>query len=161
MKLGRLAAGACLLALLPAPALAREGLDWDQAFPTAAAPAQVHFLARYTDALGAPHRLEVWRDGDRRLRRRTDDRLDLHVEKGADGEHRYQLVDHARAVVVSVDRTTLYRIGSFSDWVGLAHVLSPLAGGRVRTEHAAVIAQLGQFFESADQPFTLEFAGSQ
>jgi hypothetical protein len=121
----RLVLAAWLLALLHTSALASESIEWDRAFRTTTAPTQVHFRARYMDALGALHRLEVWRDADRRLRRRTDDRLDLYVERAADGEYRYWLVDHARAIVLSGDRTSLYRIGSFSDWAGLAHVLSP------------------------------------
>ena len=97
--------------------------DWKTAFPTAAAPSHVHFRAVYRDSFDRAHELEMWRQADLRLRRRTDDSLDLYVEKSASGEYEYRLVDHHRNILIRADRTALYRIGVFSDWIGLAHVL--------------------------------------
>jgi len=97
--------------------------EWKTAFPTGAAPSQVHFRAVYRDGFDRAHELEVWRQADVRLRRRTDDSLDLYVEKSGSGEYEYRLVDHNRNILIRADRTALYRIGVFSDWIGLAHVL--------------------------------------
>ena len=99
-------------------------LDWKAAFPIAAAPSQVHFRAIYRDGFDRAHELEMWRQADFRLRRRTDGSIDLYVEKSASGEYEYRLVDHHRNILIRADRTALYRIGVFSDWIGLAHVLN-------------------------------------
>jgi hypothetical protein len=123
MKSVHRAAWAALLWLLPTPLQAEGSLAWDEAFPTAAAPRTVYFRADYRDGFGNGHQLQVWRDSDRRLRRRTDARIDLLVERNDDGEYGYRVLDHAQGTVIRADRTVLYRIGIFSDWRGLAHVL--------------------------------------
>jgi len=119
---------AAVLALSPA-------LSWERVFSGRGAPASVYFRARYEDAQGQGHTLEVWRDGQRRLKRRTDDALVLYVTR-AGGEDRYDLVDLARGVRIKVDRTSLYRIGVFSDWSALAHVLVRPAGDAILTAAA-------------------------
>jgi hypothetical protein len=101
---------------------------WEAAFPIAAAPAQVHFRALYVDGLGQSHLLEVWRDADRRLRRKTDDAIDLYVTMSASGEPDYRIVDHRRGAVIHADRLTFYRMGRFSGWRELAHVLDAPRG---------------------------------
>lgn len=130
MKLGRawISGGLCLLCAATARA---EDVrpEWEAAFPTRAAPPQVHFRAVYRDDFGGTHRLEVWRQADLRLRRRTDEAIDLYVEKSASGEYLYRLIDHDRKILIRADRTALYRIGVFSDWIGLAHVLNIPRGG--------------------------------
>jgi len=102
---------------------------WEAAFPTRNAPQQVYFRAGYHDDFGRTHRLEVWREADLRLRRRTDEAIDLYVEKSQSGEYEYRLIDHDRKLLIRADRTTLYRVGIFSDWIGLAHVLKVPRGG--------------------------------
>ena len=97
--------------------------SWEDSFPTSAAPDHVFFKARYVGKDGASHSLEVWRDGNQRLRRVTDDRLDLVVTVDGRGESSYRLADRANHILFRADRTSLYRIGRFSDWRGLAHVL--------------------------------------
>jgi hypothetical protein len=124
MRRGRaLAAG--LLCLVSAATLRAEeaSSEWERAFPTRAAPSRVHFRAAYLDGSGRTHELEVWREADVRLRRRTDDAIDLYVEKSPSGEYSYRLIDHHRKILLRADRTSLYRVGVFSDWLGLAHVL--------------------------------------
>src|SRR5262249_16402954 len=74
--------------------------EWKTAFPTGAAPSQVHFRAVYRDGFDRAHELEVWRQADVRLRRRTDDSLDLYVEKAGSGEYEYRLVDHNRNILI-------------------------------------------------------------
>ena len=102
--------------------------NWERNFPTRAAPENVYFKARYADARGRMHDLQVWRQGDLRLRRKTDEAINLYVEKNDDGEYLYRLVDHARRLLIRVDRSSLYRMGTFSDWAGLAHVLNAPRG---------------------------------
>lgn len=111
--------------LLAAPLAHAKTLSpqWDRVFATRHAPANVYFKATYLDRRGNPHQQEVWRQGSQRLRRKTDTRLDLYVDKAQDGDYRYQLVDHTRQMLIHVNRTNLYRIGVFSDWAGLAHVV--------------------------------------
>ncbi len=62
--------------------------------------------------------------------------IDLYVEKSGSGEYEYRLIDHDRKILIRADRTTLYRIGVFSDWIGLAHVLKVPRGGYRVTEAA-------------------------
>jgi hypothetical protein len=133
MKRGR-ALTAGLLCLLCASTVRAEDASsqWEQSFPTRNAPRQAYFRAGYRDELGRTHRLEVWREADLRLRRKTDEAIDLYVEKSRSGEYEYRLIDHDRKLLIRADRTTLYRVGIFSDWIGLAHVLNtPRSGYRV------------------------------
>src|SRR5947209_7092130 len=96
--------------------------NWQTAFPREAVTKQsIYFRARYVDASGVEHRQEVWREASSRLRRVTDDWLDLIVERDVDGEYQYRLADRERHIMVLADRTSLYRAGIFSDWEGLAY----------------------------------------
>jgi hypothetical protein len=116
---------ACIgIAALAAISMAAASADWQTAFPRSAVAEQsIYFQASYFDASGVEHRQEVWREGARRLRRVTDDRIDLAVERDADGEYQYRLADRERHIMVLADRTSLYRAGIFSDWEGLAYGL--------------------------------------
>ncbi|MDQ2735427.1 MAG: hypothetical protein M3Y55_10655 [Pseudomonadota bacterium] len=86
-------------------------------------PSALHFRARYFTA-GASHSLEVWRDGERRLVRRTDDAIETHVARQP-GVPAYQMVvlDLRRRIETRIARDDLYRIGQFTDWYDLAHGL--------------------------------------
>ena len=112
------------LAAISGSAQAASSLSWEGAFSTDRTPPQLYYKAIYWDGKAGPHEMESWRKGNDRLRRYTDHRLDLHVERGDDGEYRYRLADLERKIVVNVERRNLYRIGVFSDWDGLAHVLT-------------------------------------
>ena len=120
------------LAALALPALAfaasahaaDKPLTWDDAFSLRDAPKGVHVKASYTDGKGRSHELEMWRDGDRRLRRRTDDKLELHAEKQGGGEYAFRLIDLAKKRLLEVNRTNLYRIGVFADWPALAGMIT-------------------------------------
>lgn len=116
--------GAALAALFFIQAArAAAPLTWDAAFDTSKAASRVHAQVRYLDANGSAHTLELWRDGADRLRRKTDDRIDLYAVRGADRELHYTMLDMHRRIAVDVKRTNLYRIGVFNDWAGLAHLL--------------------------------------
>lgn len=103
-------------------------LRFEQVFRTDGEPDRLHFEARY-GPIDAPHHLEVWREGETRLVRRTDDRIETHAVRG-DDEAGYRLVvlDLARRIATHVDRTSLYRIGNFTDWFDLAHGLRHPSG---------------------------------
>jgi hypothetical protein len=100
-------------------------LTWERAFPVDAEAQQVHFVASFAGKDGGRHTLEVWRRGEAFLRRTTDGQLDMYVvaRRGRSGDYDYRLFDHRRHVVTDVERANLYRIGVFSDWFGLAHVV--------------------------------------
>ncbi|MHB1591828.1 MAG: hypothetical protein ACYCTW_09885 [Sulfuricella sp.] len=89
-------------------------------FSAAKEPVALHYKASYQDTRGK-HELEVWRDGQKRLRRRTDSALDLYVNLERDGDLKVAVLDHARRVRTDVSRSSLYQLGQFSDWFTLAH----------------------------------------
>ena len=122
--LTRIALALGLFALTPGARAEDKPLTWQEAFSLAGAPKGVHLKATYLDGKGKPHALEVWRDGDRHLRRRTDNALDLFADKAAGGDYAFRLVDHARLRLVEVSRTNLYRIGVFADFPSLAGLLA-------------------------------------
>ena len=113
------------LSLLVAASLARgdDAPAWERAFDVSAAPANVHFRGSYLDAKGKEHRFEVWRQGDTRLVRNTDDRLVLHAIRGDNGSYVYKLVDKSRRVVIDVRQENLYRLGRFTDWASLSTMI--------------------------------------
>ncbi len=99
-------------------------LDWEAAFPVESAAADVYLDAHFVGSDGASHRLQLWRHGTQYLRRRTDETLDLYLHRtGEKDDYSYRLIDHRRRVSMDVNRNQLYRIGVFSDWFGLAHIL--------------------------------------
>jgi hypothetical protein len=99
-------------------------LDWQAAFPVESAVRDVYLDAHFVGSDGAAHRLQLWRHGSEFLHRRTDAALDLYLHQAErKGDYAYRLIDHRRRVAMDVSRNQLYRIGVFSDWFGLAHVL--------------------------------------
>lgn len=106
--------------LLPAHA---EALRFEQVFDGRDAPAFLHYQASYR-AGGEWHRVEAWREGDTRLRRRTDDRVEVHASREAgSAEFDMSVLDLERRIHTTVSRSNLYQIGSFTDWFDLAHGL--------------------------------------
>jgi len=106
------------------PTSSASTLTWDEAFPVARAAGDVHVDAHFQGSDGLPHRLQVWRHGTAFLHRRTDETLDLYVHRSDTGaDYAYRLLDHRRHIVMDVRRNQLYRIGVFSDWFGLAHLI--------------------------------------
>lgn len=95
-------------------------LEFERVFSAAGEPAELHYKASYQDVRGR-HELEVWRDGTRRLRRRTDGTLDLYVVAERDGDLSVAVLDHVRRMRTDISRSSLYQLGQFSDWFGLAH----------------------------------------
>lgn len=98
-------------------------LRFETAFAVAGEPATLHFQAAYV-AGGKPHILEVWRDHDRHLKRVTDGHVTTYVTHiSGDAEFQMIVVDPAKRVATTIDRTNLYRLGNFTDWFDLAHGL--------------------------------------
>ena len=133
---GREEAAAGAGAASPAAASVR----WERLFSADGAPA-LHAKARYRDAGGNEHRLELWRTA-RALRRDTDARLSLIVERRAGGADEYHVVQRAggdadggpgRAYDVSRDQ--LNRMGSFPEWTQLATLLTRPRGEVTVTAH--------------------------
>lgn len=121
-----LVAGAASAAPEPIPgnaAPADAGLRFEDIFTEVGEPAALHYRADFM-ARGKQHTLEVWRDGGRRLVRRTGDAIETHVTRQP-GDPDYQMIvlDLRRKIETRVSREDLYRLGNFTDWFDLAHGL--------------------------------------
>ena len=98
-------------------------LDFDHVFSTRGEPAATHFEATYL-AGGAEHHVEVWRDGERRIRRRTDDKAEsFALRTPGSPDYRLSVLDLGKKIRTDIDRDNLYRIGQFTDWFDLGHGL--------------------------------------
>ena len=96
---------------------------FEQIFNENGEPGTLHYQAVFTSK-GAEHQLEVWRDGDRRLKRRTDGAIETYAfRKPGDSEFHMSILDMKKRIHTQIDRTNLYRIGNFTDWFDLAHGL--------------------------------------
>ena len=103
-------------------------LDFDRTFNARGEPRQTHYLATY-QLNGKPHQLEVWRDRDLRLKRRTDDDIETYLSKPArETEWQMVMMDLKRRIRTDIDRTNLARIGHFTDWYAQSHSLAHPAG---------------------------------
>lgn len=111
-------------------------LDWDRELDLAGAPALVHARAHYVDARGERHTLEISREGQRRLARRTDRALELFVERNARGDYDYSLADRRTARLLLVNRTNLHRIGVMTDFASLAGLVARPTTAHVVTASA-------------------------
>jgi hypothetical protein len=105
-------------------AAAAGPLTFEAAFGAGREPAgALHYQAMFVSK-GLEHTLEVWRDGDRRIKRRTDDVLETYAfHEPASPEFRMSVVDLKKRIHTRIDRTNLGRLGNFTDWFELAHAL--------------------------------------
>lgn len=98
-------------------------LNFDQTFSDKNEGKRLHYQAVFSSK-GQDHQLEVWRDGQTRLKRRTDDTIELYAShKPGDAEYSLSILDMKKHIHTRIDRTNLYRIGNFTDWFDLAHGL--------------------------------------
>ncbi len=112
----------CVAAAVSLNVPAKES-TFNQVFTEKGEPSTLHFQAVFTSN-GGEHHLEVWRDGDRRVKRRTDDLIETYASrKPGDPEFHLSILDMKRRIHTQIDRTNLYRIGNFTDWFDLAHGL--------------------------------------
>lgn len=101
-------------------------LAWETVFTLPAAAPALEAEVRYQDARGMPHTLHLWREGHR-LRRLTDERLDLLAER--DGETYHQsLVDRSRHLQILLEEEDLQGVGLLLHWEELATLLRPPTG---------------------------------
>lgn len=106
-----------------APTARAEGPTFEQAFDPRGEPARLHYTAVFASR-GGEHRVEVWRAGQRRLKRVTDGALETYVtRRPGDAEFRMSVLDLRRRIHTRISRTNMYRIGAFFDWFDLAHAL--------------------------------------
>ena len=122
-----------LLVSLSAEAGTETSLDWGKTFHLAESPENQHFVGQWVDGKNQVHRIEVWRIGERLLRRDTDERMSIFAKqtRSAAVESpavRYDVVDHGRKLFYEVDRANLNRLGIFYEWNQLAHEISPPRG---------------------------------
>lgn len=110
-------------AVFSAPYARAAAPDFDRVFSTRGEPPATHFQATYL-AGGLEHHVEVWRDGDRRIRRRTDDKAEsFAIRTPGSPDYRLSVLDLGRKIRTDIDRANLYRIGQFTDWFDLGHGL--------------------------------------
>jgi len=149
--LGLRLATLCVAAAVSLNVLA-EDLKFEQVFSDKGEPSVLHYQAMFTSR-GAEHRLEVWRDGDRRLKRRTDAAIETYAfREPGDAEFHMSILDLKKRIHTQIDRTNLYRIGNFTDWFDLAHGLKHPMGeyriARIRAPAGAAHAiQACQWYE--------------
>lgn len=121
------ARAACALwcAFTVPPAIAgTAGATFESVFQADGEPAALYFRATFEGRDGT-HTLQVWRDGQARLRRKTDDTIDTYVVRDPAEPLQYQMtvVDYRRRITTRIDRNNLIHLGHFSDWFDLAHGL--------------------------------------
>jgi hypothetical protein len=111
---------------------------FETAFSAKGEPASLYYKVTFAGREG-PHTLQVWRDGQSRLRRRTDDAVDAYVVRDTSDPHEYQMtvVDYQKRITTRIDRDNLIRLGHFSDWFDLAHGLRHPVGQYRLIESAA------------------------
>lgn len=114
---------------------------FEAAFSASDEPAALYYRVTYEGRDG-PHSLQVWRDGQSRLRRKTDDTLDTYIVRNpADpGEYQMTVVDYRKRITTRIDRNNLIRLGNFSDWFDLAHGLRHPSGAYELTASEAPAA---------------------
>ncbi len=112
------------------PSLTGPSLDWDQAFHDVGGATPLHFTAAYLDSVGKLHHLEEWRVGQNHLRRRTDNRIDLHVDAthiqtgGQPVEYRWQVLDLQNRIDHHISSAGMLRLGMLYSYYSVAHVLT-------------------------------------
>ena len=135
LLLSFLTLGCCFVAEAAPQAISQtspNSLDWDHAFADHSGTRPLHFTARYTDARG-PHTLEVWRTGHTHLRRRTDDRIDLHADaqnpqQANQPDYLWQIIDLPHHIDNRISSHGLLQAGLLYNFYAMAHVLTRPAG---------------------------------
>jgi hypothetical protein len=103
--------------------ISAKELKFEQVFYGKGEPGAMHYQVMFA-AKGTEHQMEVWRDGNRRIKRRTDETIETYAfRKPDDAEFRLSILDMKKHIHTRIDRANLYRIGNFTDWFDLAHGL--------------------------------------
>ena len=123
-----------VLAAAACPIAASTPVDFDTAFADHSHGQDLHFIAHYTDAGGKTHRLEEWRQGRDHLRRRTDDRIDLHADAtarprtGTAGQYLWQVIDLEKKIDHRIQSQDMLQAGMLYNFWSMAHVILRPAG---------------------------------
>lgn len=100
-------------------------LVFDEVFNVKDEPNQTYFVAVFKIADNQTHILQVWRDGENRLRRQTDNRLDVLATRDVQDTDAYslQVIDYQKRIITDINRNNLIYLGHFQDWFELGHGL--------------------------------------
>lgn len=102
---------------------ATPGLSFDQVFAAKGEPASLHVNVLFVGE-GGVHRMELWRDHDRHVKRVTDRSIEsFATHRSGDTGYGLTILDRKRRISTTIERTNLYRVGSFTDWFDLTHGL--------------------------------------
>ena len=110
-----------------------QDIDWDTAFADNSGLRPLHFIAQYQDIHGT-HHLEEWRTGLHHLRRRTDDRIDLHADAttisrpGLPTNYLWQIIDLQKKIDNRISSDAMLKTGMFYSFYSMAHVITRPAG---------------------------------
>lgn len=136
MRVQRIALAATLAAAALAGPAEAKSLRFQDVFSAYGEPASLHYRVAFRSG-GAVHRMDVWRDGDRRLRRDTDRAItSFAFHPPGDSGYTLSILDRQKRIHTSIGRTNLYRIGAFTDWFDLAHGLRHPRGDYVLAKSA-------------------------
>lgn len=116
---------AILCAIAQGAVAGKTSLQFDKIFKAANEPASISYRANFTAPDGAIHSLQVWRDGQLHLRRKTDDTIDTYVIRHQTDLSKYQMiiVDYKQHITTKINRDNLIHLGAFNDWFDMAHGL--------------------------------------
>lgn len=118
-----LSCAAALLAAAAAASAAPTTLRFEDAF-SSRRPVSLHYEARFAATPATEGTVEVWRDGDVRIKRRTGDAIESYAVRAAhDVEYDLTVLDLHRKLLTRIARTNLYRLGNFTEWFDLSHAL--------------------------------------
>lgn len=96
---------------------------FEQVFTTKDEPKSLYYQATFTNQKGE-HHLETWRQGQRFLKKRTDDEIETYVSHvEGDIEFKMSVLDLKKKIHTRIDRTNLARIGNLTDWSDLTRVI--------------------------------------
>lgn len=110
------AAGPILSAAAPATS------SWDTAFPAQRARGSLELVAVFTDRDANEHRVHLWREGDKRLRRDTSGSR-IQIERATGSDDLYRII-RPDGVGYRVHQRNLFRISLAADWASLATLLA-------------------------------------
>lgn len=104
----------------------QKSLKFEHVFKSQGEPKALYFQSQfYSAADGRKHNLQVWRDGELHLRRKTDQAIDTYVIRDKANLNAYQMivVDYNKRVTTKINRDNLIHLGEFNDWFDMSHGL--------------------------------------
>lgn len=126
MRFAMAAVVAVFVVAAPVVMAQSQATTWERAFATGVTADAVYFKAHSVDARGTHHTLEAWRDGDRRVHRITDGKVEILAERVGDGQaadYAYEVADRTRGVLHKATGASVVRAGMLWNYWALAHEL--------------------------------------